>query len=315
MPAARASLASVAKRWAPAISPTSLAAVSGPNPGSVEQVRRDLGDQVGDLGFQRLDRLGQFADAAQLVAGDPDAHRLLGPSEPARDARAPLAVKQRAARELQLGPEIVQMPLQRVVDRDPLADQPLAVIDQQPQVELGPIQVRRRQACRALRAAPRGRPRARRCCRTCRARAPGAATPTSACCARAAPARRARSRTAPASPRHAGSPRSPTRVRRPGRAPSAAAPRRPWRPTGPSARRAASPDAAATAAIVCERLWVSAPSTIIDLVHLHFDRGWTARRTRLASGRCHAPIKSRRDIPDRRRATQRKAVRPQRPTA
>ena len=26
-----------------------------------------------------------------------------------------------------------------------------------------------------------------------------------------------------------------------------------------------------TAAIVCERLWVSAPSTIIDLVHLHFD--------------------------------------------
>jgi hypothetical protein len=28
---------------------------------------------------------------------------------------------------------------------------------------------------------------------------------------------------------------------------------------------------AETAAIVCERLWVSAPSTIIDLVHLHFD--------------------------------------------
>jgi hypothetical protein len=23
--------------------------------------------------------------------------------------------------------------------------------------------------------------------------------------------------------------------------------------------------------LVCERLWVSAPSTIIDLVHLHFD--------------------------------------------
>jgi hypothetical protein len=32
-----------------------------------------------------------------------------------------------------------------------------------------------------------------------------------------------------------------------------------------------SPVAAETAAIVCERLWVSAPSTIIDLVHLHFD--------------------------------------------
>ena len=33
-PAARASLAAVAKRCAPAISPTSLAAVKGPNPGS-----------------------------------------------------------------------------------------------------------------------------------------------------------------------------------------------------------------------------------------------------------------------------------------
>jgi hypothetical protein len=32
-------------------------------------------------------------------------------------------------------------------------------------------------------------------------------------------------------------------------------------------------------------------------------------------GRCHAPIKSRRDVPDRRRATQRKQVRPRRPTA
>ena len=29
-----------------------------------EQVRRDLGDQVGDLGFKRLDGLAQFADAA-----------------------------------------------------------------------------------------------------------------------------------------------------------------------------------------------------------------------------------------------------------
>ena len=63
----------------------------GPEAGLGEQVRRDLGDQVGDLGFERLDRLGQFADAAQLVAGDPDAHGLLGPSQPARDARAPLA--------------------------------------------------------------------------------------------------------------------------------------------------------------------------------------------------------------------------------
>ena len=37
MPAARASLASVANRPAPAISPMSLAAVSGPKPGSVSR--------------------------------------------------------------------------------------------------------------------------------------------------------------------------------------------------------------------------------------------------------------------------------------
>ena len=37
------------------------------------------------------------------------------------------------------------MPLQRVVERDALTDQPLAVIDQQPQVELGTFQLRRRQ--------------------------------------------------------------------------------------------------------------------------------------------------------------------------
>jgi hypothetical protein len=37
------------------------------------------------------------------------------------------------------------MPLQRAVERDALTDQPFAVIDQQPQVELGPIQVRDRE--------------------------------------------------------------------------------------------------------------------------------------------------------------------------
>ena len=42
------------------------------------------------------------------------------------------------------------MPLQRVVDRDPLANESFAVIDEQPQVELGPIQVRRRQGVQAL---------------------------------------------------------------------------------------------------------------------------------------------------------------------
>ena len=59
-------------------------------------------------------------------------------------------MKQRAAWELQVGPEVVQMPLQRVVDRDALTDQALAVIDQQPEIELGPIQMRGRQRVQAL---------------------------------------------------------------------------------------------------------------------------------------------------------------------
>jgi hypothetical protein len=46
---------------------------------------------------------------------------------------------------------------------------------------------------------------------------------------------------------------------------------------------------------VCERLWVSAPSTIIDFVHLHFAE-WTPADT-ACLGRCHAPIKSRQSIP------------------
>jgi hypothetical protein len=48
------------------------------------------------------------------------------------------------------------MPLQRVVEADALTNQPLAVIDQQPQVELGPFQLRRRQLVEAF---AQGRPR------------------------------------------------------------------------------------------------------------------------------------------------------------
>ena len=46
------------------------------------------------------------------------------------------------------------MPLQRVVERDTLADKPLAVVDEQPQVKLRAVQVRARQLIQAL---PHGR--------------------------------------------------------------------------------------------------------------------------------------------------------------
>src|SRR4051812_37210684 len=81
--------------------------------GLAKQLRRDAGDQLGDLGLERLDRLAQLADAAKFVAGDANAHRLLGAGRAPRDARAPVAVEERAAGQLQFGPEVVQMPLQR----------------------------------------------------------------------------------------------------------------------------------------------------------------------------------------------------------
>ena len=42
------------------------------------------------------------------------------------------------------------MPLQRAVVPNALANEPLAVIDQQPQVELGPVEERDREGLQAL---------------------------------------------------------------------------------------------------------------------------------------------------------------------
>jgi hypothetical protein len=58
-----------------------------PKPGSRAAAARS-GRRAGDLGLERLDGLRELADAAQLVAGDADAHRLLGAREP-RATRGP----------------------------------------------------------------------------------------------------------------------------------------------------------------------------------------------------------------------------------
>src|SRR3954453_10767768 len=76
-PAARASLASVANRPAPAISPTRLGRGQRPDARLAEQLRRELRDELGDLGLECLQRGAELADAAELVAGDAHAHRLL----------------------------------------------------------------------------------------------------------------------------------------------------------------------------------------------------------------------------------------------
>lgn len=68
-----------------------------------------------------------------------------------------------------------------------------------------------------------------------------------------------------------------------------------------------SPVLAATKAAVCERLWVSGPSTIIDLVPLHSDECTPGRHGLLEALRRSRRVT--RDIPGRRRATRRKSGR------
>ena len=163
------------------------------------------------------------------------------------------------------------MPLQRVVERDALADQPLAVIDQQPQIELGPVQLRGRQRVQALaQRRPRDRDRVDAVGLPALASA-RAATSAISCVVHAhhalaaldqKPLERARDVPAVLQRPHplAAEAARPDQQRGEPLAPT-------WTVCSPSS----SPVAAATAAIVCERLWVSAPSTIIDLVHLHLD--------------------------------------------
>src|SRR6266545_4025483 len=61
-----------------------------PEPRLGEQLWRDLFDELGDVALELVDRGGQFAQAAQHVARDPDTRRLIGAREPAPDPRRPL---------------------------------------------------------------------------------------------------------------------------------------------------------------------------------------------------------------------------------
>src|SRR4051794_25249328 len=69
-----------------------------------EQPRREPGDQRRELALERVDRTGQLADAAQLVARDAHPRRLLNTRQPAADATLPVAANQRAFGDLELRP-------------------------------------------------------------------------------------------------------------------------------------------------------------------------------------------------------------------
>ena len=113
------------------------------------------------------------------------------------------------------------------------------MVDEQPQIEFGALQLRRGQGLQAFaQRRPRDRDRVDAVGLPAPARAGDASRP-SASSSRAGPARRVRSETARRSPRHAGSPPAPTPARRPARAPRRPARRSPWRRPGPSARPSA----------------------------------------------------------------------------
>ena len=227
---------------------------------------------------------------------------------------APLAVEQRAARQLELGPQVVQVPLQRVVERAARADQPLAMVDQQPNVELRAGQLGRRQRLDAL--GQRGPCDGERVDRS--------DLPRSRLDRRELAISRVGTRTT-RSPRAIREPlegardmpavlQRPDALRRPAPEPTAAPRRtrasRPWR----SCRRASRPSPRRQPAIVCELLCMSAPSTIISRVPFFSRLKWTAG----GHGLLRALPRSFQvtpDIPDRRRATQQKEVRPTGSTA
>ena len=265
-PLARASLASVEKRCAPAISPISLPAVNGPKPGSASScgatwaTSSAISPSSALMVWEssRMRRSSSRAILTRVVCSARARRRA--------DACRPLLVEQRAAGQLQLGPDVVQVPEQVVVERDADPDEPFAVIDEQPDVELNAGQLGDRQALQALAQ--------RRPGDGDRVDAIGLAAITSA-----APLARRQPRRDPHHPlamddqKPLKRPRdmpailqSPKPARRPARVPNPA-PRQSLalRPR-PSARRPSPRSPAATAAIVCDRLCMSAPSTIMTLV-------------------------------------------------
>ncbi len=88
-PAARASLASEENRVRAGDFADELAGRQRPEAGLGDQLRRDGVDEVGDLCFERVDRVRELAHVTQLVARDPDPRGLLGARQAPADRRLP----------------------------------------------------------------------------------------------------------------------------------------------------------------------------------------------------------------------------------
>src|SRR4029453_3892326 len=103
------------------------------------------GNERGELLLECGGRARELADALELVASDSDARGLLGALQSPGEALLPARAGEDAQRDLELGPEVVQLPAQIVDQRGALLDEPFAVIDEQPDIELAPSDLRDRQ--------------------------------------------------------------------------------------------------------------------------------------------------------------------------
>jgi hypothetical protein len=117
-----------------------------------------LGDEQRQFLFECVDGAGELADATQLIACDAHARGLRGARETAREPLWPVHGHQAAGRDLEFGPEVVEVPAQVVDQPRPCRDEPLAMVDEQPDVKLDSGELRDRQR---LDSVPDRRPRDR----------------------------------------------------------------------------------------------------------------------------------------------------------
>jgi hypothetical protein len=103
-----------------------------------------------DLLLQGGGALGAVADRPHQLAGDPHAGPLLGAGELSGNPLQPEGPVQAAGRQLQLGPEVVQMPAQALLVFRSGLDQILAVVEQQPQLKGVVVEMGGGQGFRAL---------------------------------------------------------------------------------------------------------------------------------------------------------------------
>ena len=116
------------------ISQSSLAALSGPQPGSSSSRGATALVRALEVAVQFRDRAGQAAATAEQVTGDPHLGCLLQAGELAADPVEPHGPVERSQRHLQGRVELVQVPAQPLLSPASLRDEIITVVDEQLQL-------------------------------------------------------------------------------------------------------------------------------------------------------------------------------------